>query len=204
MLNFRKKILLGDLALFLLFFFVIYFSKGTDIGMLGFGTIILLVYILMTTVSVLRFSRPIQHILDAIAPYQEEKVEYLPRIAIPVGQSEEFNKLATTLNSLTEKIRKQIESLKVQRKETEGILESLDEGVIAVDTSGSITFANRVACRMLSLPHQEIVRSSFSESPLHRKCHEMVLQALQTSEPMEQTWIEYTCLWNKPGLNTHC
>ena len=120
MLNFRKKILLGDLALFLLFFFVIYFSKGTDIGMLGFGTIILLVYILMTTVSVLRFSRPIQHILDAIAPYQEEKVEYLPRIAIPVGQSEEFNKLATTLNSLTEKIRKQIESLKVQRKETEG------------------------------------------------------------------------------------
>lgn len=194
MLNFRKKILLGDLALFLLFFFVIYFSKGTDIGMLGFGTIILLVYILMTTVSVLRFSRPIQHILDAIAPYQEEKVEYLPRIAIPVGQSEEFNKLATTLNSLTEKIRKQIESLKVQRKETEGILESLDEGVIAVDTSGSITFANRVACRMLSLPHQEIVRSSFSESLLHRKCHEMVLQALQTSEPIEQTWIDATAL----------
>ena len=190
MLSFRKKILLSDIALFLLFFLVIYFCKGSHIGILGLGTVILLVYTLLTVILVLRFSWPIQIILDAITPYQEEKVEYLPRIVIPRGHSEEFNKLATTLNSLTEKIRKQIETLKSQRKEIRGILESLAEGVIAVDTSATIIFANRVACQMLSLPHEVGIKCHFSDRPLHKKCQELVLEALQTSESIKQGWVE--------------
>ena len=165
-----------------------------EVGFLLLGSFILMLYSVMTWAIIHRLSRPIQQIIDAILPYQEGREEYLP--AISLGQmipGDEFNKLAFTLNSLTMRIQKQIENLMQQRKETEGILESLSEGIVAVDASGRVTFANQVGCRMLGVTHQEMIGRTLDQiqgwgGELSKKCHELVLQALQTSEPTAQTW----------------
>lgn len=172
-------------------------SVDFEVGFLFLGIFILLLYSVMTSAIIHRLTRPIQQILDAIIPYQEGREEFLPKIVLNEAiQNDEFGKLAFTLNSLSEKIQKQIEYLTRQKQETEDILESLSEGVIAFDTSARVTFANEVSCRMLRAPHSELIghtlfrmqANSIAVDGLAKKCHEGVLQALQTSETIVQTW----------------
>ncbi len=164
-----------------------------EVGLLLFGAFILLIYTLIICLIVNRITRPIQQILDVILPYQEKWKEYLPRIHFRKPPSSEFIKLAETLNSLSERSQKQIEYLKQQRKETEGILESLGEGVIALNPLGKITFANEVSCNLIGTEHEELIGRSLDEvlsryPDLPFRCSELVLQVLQTSEPILQTW----------------
>ncbi|MDP1608738.1 MAG: ATP-binding protein [Chlamydiales bacterium] len=167
-----------------------------EVSFLLLGILILCLYGLMILIVMHRLTRPIQQIVDAISPYQEGREEFLPKIVLSEAmQEDEFGKLAQTLNSLTEKIQKQIEYLTHQKKETEDILESLSEGVIAFDTSAKVTFANQVSCKMLGVEHHKMIGRSLSElalkssqiEDLAKKCHEAVLQALQTSETIIQT-----------------
>src|SRR5207253_659786 len=88
-------------------------------------------------------------------PFQEGKEEFPPHIGQYHG--DEFNKLASALNFLTNRLQKQIENLTHQREETGVILESLGEGIIATDTSAQITFVNRTACKMLGVSREALL-----------------------------------------------
>ena len=192
MRSFRKTILLTGLGLFFIFMvFLWFFSEKESIafkaGIFFLGFFILLLH----WEIVRRLSRPMQQIMDAILPYQEGRETPLPRIVLdPTWQTSEFGKLAVTLNSLTFKIQKQIEAIMRQSKETEGILESLNEGVIAFDVSAKVTFINQVACKLFGLHRTSIIGQSLHvhSDDFFQKCHELVLQALQTSERTVQTW----------------
>lgn len=164
------------------------------VGFLALGSFILLLYSIMTWVIVNRLTRPIQQIIDAILPYQEGREEFLPHIALDKVPKDEFGKLGFTLNSLTNRIQKQIENLMRQRKETEGILESLGEGIVATDTNAKVTFANQAACRMLGVSHSQMMGQPLYKVParaveLCQKGHEMILYSLQTPEPTVETCI---------------
>ncbi len=218
MLRYRRQILISDAIFFLVFaagaFFLIDKAIGNILdhtdrylhlednqkqelcAALGefkrrivlFGCGFLLLYSLVTGAIIHRLSHPLQQIIDAILPYQEG--DLLPRIALERSAIKgEFGKLATLLHSLTDRIQKQIERLKQQRKETEEILQSLGEGVVAVDISGNTTFANETACRMLGISLDAVLGQPLSCcGQLAAKCHEAIQQVLQTSEAVEQTW----------------
>lgn len=170
------------------------FQFSISVSFLLLGVFLITIYGVVNWLAIRRLIHPIQKINDAILPYQEGKEEFLPRIHLSQTMGGgEFNKLAFTFNALIERIQKQIEHLTQQREETEGLLESLGEGVVAFDTSGKITFANQVACRMLGTTHAAMmghllnaVSSRYSE--LVQRGHEFVLQVLQTSEPISDTW----------------
>lgn len=165
-----------------------------EVGFLMLGTFILLLYSVMTWAIIHRFTQPIQQIIEAIMPYQEGREEFLPKIKLRQAvQGDDFSKLAFTLNSLSERIQKQIENLIRQKKETEEILDSLGEGVVGLDTSAKVTYANQTACRMLGVAQDAMMNESLDQiktrhPDLSKKSHETVLQALQTSEPIVQTW----------------
>ncbi len=185
MLGIRKKIFVTDL-LFACVLVVILFP------IVGWVSLVFVVPSALHAVIIHVMTRPIQKIIDSIRPYKEGKEELLPHIALDKGmQGGEFGKLAKTLNSLTERIQEQIDHLTRQRKETEDILESINEGIIATDTSAKVTFVNQVACRMLGLSREAILKEALNTlgtGELSKKCHELALHALQTSEPTVQTW----------------
>jgi two-component system phosphate regulon sensor histidine kinase PhoR len=170
-----------------------YFFK---IGFLLFGTLFLFLFSTITQWIIYRTTRPIQQITRSIMRYCEGREEFLPRIVLKQpDQGREFDKIAFTLNSLSDRVQKEIDHLTQQRKETEGILESIGEGVIAFNPLGKITFANRVACKMLVSRHEDMIGKSLSEVPskhpdLLQRGHELVIQVFQTSEPILQTWME--------------
>jgi signal transduction histidine kinase len=208
MLNFRKKIFLGNFIVWMVFLGILFpfvdkalhilYEHGTTpfVFEVFFVLVIGLIVVVFTVVNqaiVYRFTQPILWINKAVQAYHEGKEEFLPRIVLPKSnEGDEFSKLVFTLNSLSSRIQSQIDHLIRQREETEVILESLDEGVIATDTSARVTFANRVACQLLGVGQEAIKGLSLDavkagQGDLSKKCHEMVLDALQTSESSLQT-----------------
>lgn len=157
---------------------------------------LLLINNLLLTLIVNYILRPVQQIVNAIRMYKEGKEELLPRIALnPAEQPGELNRLAWTFNSLIDRVQRQIEYLTRQREETEEILESIGEGVIAADPSARVTFVNGTACRMLGISREMILNQTLDAIPsasegLRKKCHELLIHALHTSESNIQTWIE--------------
>ena len=191
-MSFRKKILVAISFLFLVFW-------GLFFSNLVAGSL-LFIYTLSICAIVYYVLRPIQQIMEVISPYQEGRIDTLASIHIKPSSSTEFITLVNTLNSLSERTQKQIESLKQQRKKTEGILESLGEGVIALSPSGKITFVNEVTCKLFSLRYDDLFAKSLDEivSPypdLLFRCSELVLQVLQTSEPIEENWSKGPTLY---------
>ena len=76
--------------------------------------------------------------------------------------------------------------------ETEEILESLNEGVIALDREAKVTFANLVACKMLGVSCEKIVGQFLEQigsDELILECGELVLKVLQNGKPTAKTWI---------------
>lgn len=132
---------------------------------------ILILYSILTWLVIYQQSKPIEHIIRAISPYQGGKEENLPNIEIDksLRRREDFKRLALTLNSLSEKIRGQIDNLTFQRNENETILNSLMEGVLALDGEGRLTYLNEVAANMLGIKELK------SGSPLNEvKSQEMI------------------------------
>ncbi|MGE5195788.1 MAG: ATP-binding protein [Anaerolineae bacterium] len=130
-----------------------------ELGFLIFSAIILLFFNSMTWLIFYRFSRPIQQIINTIKGYQTGKQETIPEITLPpkIDDNDDFGRLAKTLNSLSEKIKTQLGTLLEERNEKEAILESLGEGVIAVDAEDKVRYVNFIGSKMLGLPKRQLI-----------------------------------------------
>jgi two-component system, OmpR family, phosphate regulon sensor histidine kinase PhoR len=138
-------------------------------GFLVFGTVILVLFGFLTWLSVHYLSRPIQSIISAVKPYQEGKQEHIPVIVLEkqTNSSDDFVRLAQTLNSLTEKIQHQIDTLTIERNEKSAILESLVEGVIAVDEDLNVLYANNMAINLFDIERHELLLYPLSKHKDH-------------------------------------
>lgn len=130
-----------------------------EMGFFVLITSVLLLFSLMTWFMINHLTRPIQQIIQAVTPYQEGKTRTVPSIEIKSGATDEFGKLASTFNSLSAKIQGQINSLTQERNEKQAILESLAEGVIAVDQDLNVIYANEMALKLLGKSAAELVGS---------------------------------------------
>lgn len=129
-----------------------YFSDLTDefeIALLFLTTTMLLLFSILTWFIINYLTRPIHQIIQAVTPYQEGKQTTIPEIKLVSSPQDSFGKLADTLNSMSNKIQRHIDSLTIERNEKEAILESLVEGVVAVDSNMMVTYANTMAKKFM-------------------------------------------------------
>lgn len=162
-------------------------TKDIEIGLLGFATASLLLFSLMTWFIIHYLTKPIQKIIKAVKPYQEGAQTELP--AIDIGTSnpkDEFGKLALTLNSLSAKIQSHINNLIDERNEKEAVLESLVEGVVAVDMDMIISYANHMALKLIKKTTQELIGQHFSVTR-QNKCYDLLKQCQQEQKVLIDT-----------------
>jgi two-component system, OmpR family, phosphate regulon sensor histidine kinase PhoR len=126
-----------------------------------------------------RINYPTRQMIQAILPFQRGQVEFISPIRLPksIDQEDPFYQLAETLNALSERIRTQIRHITEERNEKEAVLESLGEGVVAIDKDMRIRYVNYIGSRMFGFPRKQLAGKSFEElasqtaSPLLEKCH---------------------------------
>ncbi len=152
--------------------------RNFQIGLFAVDIIFLMIFSVSMWFVFSRLSRPIHEIINAIRPYQEGKQEDVPEILLPEGADDEFKQLANTLNSLSRKVRAQIQTVVEERNEKEAILESLVEGVIAVDAAGIIRYANFTASKMIGIPKRHLLGKPFPVGKeLLERCKSMLQMA---------------------------
>lgn len=164
-------------------------TQDCEIGFLGLGTAILLLFSIMTWFVINHLTSPIQQIINAVRPYQEDKLATLPEIKVRsmnYGYNDEFGKLARTLNSLSAKIQKQINTLTEERNEKAAILESLIEGVVAVDKNMVITYANGMALKLLGFKLEHLMHQSFNITEQY-KCYSLLATAQHEKRALTDT-----------------
>jgi two-component system phosphate regulon sensor histidine kinase PhoR len=211
---FRKRMLYSGAGLFV--GFIIFFFIFIDLSLSGFLTItgmpvadiclminrfkigilllgvgLLTLYSLMTWALFNRISRPLQKIFDHILSFTEG--DLLPSIQFDSVKKGEVERMAAILNAMIDKIKKQMDHLKLSQMETVEILESLGEGVLAVDIYGKTTFVNESACKILGTSREGILAGSLNRSVAAKKdlalmCHEAIQDVLQTNEIIRFSW----------------
>lgn len=167
--------------------YVVEISHDFEIGFLGFSAFVLLLFSIMTWFVIHRLSKPIQRIITAIAPYQGGDQHTLPEIDIGnVNPKDDFAKLAFTLNSLSAHIQNHIDMITKERNEKEAILESLVEGVVAVEDNMEISYTNYTALKLLNRQNSLLEGESFST--LHQeKCEQLLKQCQEQNIPLIDT-----------------
>ena len=135
-----------------------------QLGIFTFVVLFLAFFTLITWGIFVRFSRPIQEIIEAIRPYREGSVQTVPKITLKYPFSTDFKQLASTLNSLSEKVQMQITKILEEKNEKETILETLVEGVIAVDRGGVVRYLNSMAAKMLGNSEKAFLGHLFLEN----------------------------------------
>ncbi len=187
-----------------------------QLGMFTFEVLFLVVFTLITWWIFVRFSRPIQEIIEAIRPYREGSVSTVPRIMLKYPFSTDFKQLASTLNSLSEKVQRQIESVLEEKNEKETILETLGEGVIAVDKTGIVRYLNLTASKMLGISPKQLLGVSFlehAETPrfdLLKKCQALLsiaqeegsiaMDSIFFEEAQKKQYLDLIVATKKDGL----
>ena len=113
-----------------------------------------------------------------------------------LSKGNEFDELGQTLNNLSKTLSKRMRQLERNHNELLVVLEGMKEGVIAVDGSDCIRFANEAVCRMFSLdvnrdegrPIWEVLRNQMTETTVHkaRKSDEPFHGKIELLTPHEQ------------------
>lgn len=124
------------------------------------GVIVLLLLSVVTWFVTYHFSYPIDTIVRAIKPYKEGMSDHIPEIKMKSTEGD-FIHLAETINSLSSRVQEQIESLTLERNEKQAVLESLIEGVISVNGSMVIQYANRAVSKILGRELEELIGMPF-------------------------------------------
>lgn len=179
--------------------FVLDMTHDFEIGFITLSVAILILFSLLAWFIIHHLTRPIHQIITAIKPFQEGKIATLPEIKIDAAPQDDFGKLASTLNSLSDKIQAQIDTLMHERNEKEAVLESLVEGVIAVNDKMTVTYANQAALKLLDVNHAQLIGHNFSALEQHHcyalleKCQEeknVLTDTLQVSSREGKVYLD--------------
>lgn len=204
-MRFRQKILISYLLIFLVFTFLMFpvvtrlieviqqrnlhkeiatLTHDLTLTFLLLGILVLLLFSFLAWFIIHILTRPVHQIIEAIKPYQLGEVEHIPEIKLGKGirPGDEFGNLAETFNSLSRRIEQQISSLTHEKNEKSAILESLVEGVVAVEENMTVIYMNRMAEVFLDIAEKELVGKNFSVAKQPR-CEELIREAHNKGQP---------------------
>lgn len=166
--------------------YILDISRNFEIGFLLLATAVLLLFSFMTWVIINHLSSPIHQIIRIIRPYQEGLQLTIPEIRLPMSKTDEFGQLSQTLNSLSAKVQHQIDTLTFERNEKAAVLETLIEGVVAVDPRLHITYINQKALQLLGCTKQQVLSNPFI-SIADEKCCILLKQCQERNKILHDT-----------------
>ena len=104
--------------------------------------------------------------------------------AQPISNQDELRQLGRTLNQLASRLQDRILALESERAKVSAILDSMVEGVIALDPQGKILVTNPSACRILDLIDEKVEGQSLLEVVRNKELADLVnwCQTLNAAE----------------------
>ncbi|MCJ8499080.1 ATP-binding protein [Desulfatitalea alkaliphila] len=145
-----------------------------------------------------RISRPIEEMRRGADRFAAGDLSH--RLVPP--DTVEMASLARAMNQMAAELEKRIQSVIRQRNETEAVLASMMEGVLALDQREAILHLNDAAVRLLNEPAEALQGRSIQEVVRNRELHRMVRETLDGKESAVQDIVLYQA--SERVLATRC
>ncbi len=162
------------------------------------GVIIAILVSLVSLAVSRRISRPIEAMRQGAARYARGDLSH--RLHPP--ETLELAGLADAMNQMAHELELRIQAVVRQRNETQAVLSSMAEGVIALNPEERIMDLNEAASRLLGRPLEFLRGRSIQEVMRNRELHRMVRTTLSAGT---STQGDITLYQNgEQILNIHC
>ena len=139
------------------------------------AAIAVLVTVALTVLFARRVSRPIVELRNVARELAAGRLEQRPHLAAPG----EIGDLAEALSSMSEQLATRLDAVKQNEALTAAIVESLAEGVVALDPAANVVRMNDSARRLLGLQPYLALPFPTAELPRDRALRDVIANALR-------------------------
>jgi two-component system phosphate regulon sensor histidine kinase PhoR len=146
----------------------------------GAGIVALVAALLGWLVS-RRIARPMREMREGAERFAAG--DFSRKLRVPV--TVEFAAVAQAMNRMAAELDDKLRTLTRERNEREAVLESMVEGVLAVDPDGRIIAMNTAAGRLLDVAARDVVGMSIEEAVRNPELQRVVASVLTGEEPVE-------------------
>lgn len=123
-----------------------------------------------------KITRPIEEMTQVAVDIARNK--YHRRI--PVTKRDEIGRLATAINRMAAGLRYQLETIRKSERRLTGVIETMDSGLIMVDSKKKITLANRAFHRFFNLKPRQLLHKSLPEGALFHDLHRLIRKCMES------------------------
>jgi len=148
----------------------------------GIGALIAGLALAVTLALSQRYGRKVRELQEAAARLAEGDLSQ----RLPAPDSEELAGLAESFNRMAAQIESRMQEVVRQRNQLEGVLSSMQEGVIAVDPEERVLSLNPAAARWFDLPLERARGRSLQEVVRNLAIQKFVARSLATGVPAEE------------------
>ena len=151
----------------------------------------LIIALLAAGLSLL-ISRRVTYPIEQLRQWAESIADGTLPFKPPIDGSREVRSLSTAMDQMVTQLRERIDTIQRQRNEMEGMLSSMVEGVIAVDTEERIISMNQAAAHMFSCKPEKAQGRSIQEAIRNPALHRFISSTLASKEPVEKDLVAYS------------
>jgi len=140
----------------------------------------------------LLISRRVTYPIEQLRRWAESIAAGRVSVKPPIDGSKEVKGLSSAMDHMVTQLRERIDTIQRQRNEMEGMLSSMVEGVIAVDTEERIISMNLAAAHMFSCKPDKAQGRSMQEAIRNPALHRFISSTLSSEEPVEKDLVVYS------------
>lgn len=129
-----------------------------------------------------RISNPLENMRIGVEKFAKGQLSY--RLS-PLG-SKEMNKLTTSLNEMAGQLDEKIKTIIEQKNEQEAVLESMVEGVIAIDNDGKIINLNKAAADFFQIDAHKSLNHHIYKVISFKDLVKLIKKTLIEQKPIEE------------------
>lgn len=124
------------------------------------------------------FLNPVKELIDSVDEMSNGNYDR----KVYIESNDEFGKLAKAFNSMSRELKYTMMELKDKNIKLESILNSMKNGIIAIDMNSNIIMSNCLSCKLLDIDIAYIVGRPFYEIIRNRNIFEIIEKSLNYSE----------------------
>ncbi len=161
----------------------------------------LLVALLASAVSWLvskRITTRIDHLRNGAQRFAAGELSH----RLPLATSLEFSELAESMNQMARQLQQRIDEIDSQRSNTDAVLASMREGVIATDMDQRIISMNQAAAGMFSVHRAAMQGHNILEVLRNHDFQELMNRSLSTGDSLEADIVHHNR--GERTLSVHC
>ncbi|WP_425437242.1 two-component system histidine kinase PnpS [Melghirimyces profundicolus] len=125
-----------------------------------------------------RITRPIEEITQVAVDIARNKLHR----RVPVKQRDEIGRLATAINRMAAGLRYQLETIRKNERRLTGVIETMESGLLMVDSEEKVTLANKAIHRFFNMKSPQLLNKPLPERAIFHDLHLLVKKCLDSGE----------------------